>query len=346
MKKCVALFLAAMLMMSPVSALAEEAETPPVVSQENIETALYGRSMSGGLIERLVRVEKDLFGRELPGSLTERLNGLENFILEGSPSQPSMVFKLGVCEWSIGYEVYMQKPVSARISELERVLEGAAAEDKPLAMRLEHIVSLLFPDQIGWTEVNLPANRVFKVSFLETVAPATAKKGDEVLLKLEENLIIEGHLVAPAGSLVHATVDTVKKPQSFGRSSEITFKFDHMQPLGPEEVPVFLGDASVTKAKNDKTVAAAVGTSLVGLAALGPVGLVGGFFVKGEAKDIPAGTPIYLETANSVPVHAFPVPAGMLPREEPVAGEEEGDQLPDVQDKADQEDLDDWEELK
>jgi hypothetical protein len=346
MKKCVALFLAAILMMSPVSALAEEEGTPPVVSQENIEMALYGRSMSGGLIERLVRVEKDLFGRELPGSLTERLNGLENFILQGSPNQPSMVFKLGVCEWSIGHEVYMQKPVSARISELERVLEGAAAEDKPLAMRLEHIVSLLFPDQIGWTEVNLPANRVFKVSFLETVAPAKARKGDEVLLKLEENLIIEGYLVAPAGSLVHATVDSVKQPKSFGRPSEIIFAFDYMEPLGPETIPVFLGDASVTKAENDKTVAAAVGTSLVGLAALGPVGLVGGLFVKGEAKNIPAGTPIYLETANSVTVHAFPVPAGMLPREEPVAGEEQTDQLPDVRDKADQEDLDDWEELK
>jgi len=346
MKKCVALFLAAILMGSPLCALAEEQGTPPVVSQENIEMALYGRSMSGGLIERLVRVERDLFGRDLPGSLTERLNGLENFILQGSPDQPSMVFKLGVCEWSIGHEVYMQKPVSARISELERVLEGAAAEDKPLAMRLEHIVSLLFPDQIGWVQINLPANRVFKVSFLETVAPATAREGDEVLLKLEENLIIEGHLVAPAGSLVHAKVDSVKQPKSFGRPSEIIFAFDYMEPLGPEEIPVFLGDASVTKAKNDKTVAAAIGTSIVGLAALGPVGLVGGLFVRGDAKEIPAGTAIYLETAKSATAHAFPVPEGMLPREEPESGDEQGNRLPEVRNKAGQEDLDDWEELK
>ncbi|MFP4482266.1 MAG: hypothetical protein ACLFN0_05650, partial [Thermovirgaceae bacterium] len=297
MKKYVALFLAAILVASPVSALAEEAETPPVVSQENIEMALYGRSMSGGLVERLVRVEKELFGRELPGSLTERLSGLENFIVEGSPGQPSMVFKLGVCEWSIGREVYMQKPVNARISELERVLEGAASEEKPLAMRLEQIVSLLFPDQISWTEINLPANRVFLASFLDTVSPATVEKGDEVLLKLEENLVFEGHLVAPAGSLVYAKVESVKQPKSFGRPSEITFAFDYMEPLGPEEIPVFLGDASVTKAKSDKTVAAAIGTSIVGLAALGPVGLVGGLFVRGEAKEVPAGTPIYLETS-------------------------------------------------
>ncbi|MGC9489750.1 MAG: hypothetical protein ACP5CD_00775 [Thermovirgaceae bacterium] len=346
MKKCVAVFLAATLLMSPVSALAEEAGTPPVVSQENIEAALYGRSMSGGLIERLVRVEKDLFGRDLPGSLTERLKGLENFILEGSPNQPSMVFKLGVCEWSIGHEVYMQKPVNARISELERVLEGAATEDKPLAMRVEHIVSLLFPDQISWVEIALPTNQVFKVSFLDTVAPGMAKKGDELLLKLEENLIIEGHLVAPAGSLIHATVDSVKQPKSFGRPSEITFAFDYLEPLGPEKIPVFLGDASVTKAESDKTVAAAIGTSIVGLATLGPVGLVGGLFVRGDAKEIPAGTPIYLETAQSMKVHAFPVPAGMLPKDEPITAGEQRQQVPDVGAGTDQGNFDDWEELK
>ncbi|MGC9372873.1 MAG: hypothetical protein ACP5DY_06090 [Thermovirgaceae bacterium] len=344
MKKNVALFLAAILVCTPLSALAEEAATPSVVSQENIEMALYGRSMSGGLVERLVRVEKDLFGRELPGSLTERLNGLENFIVAGSPGQPSMVFKLGVCEWAIGHEVYMQKPVNARIAELERILQGAAAEEKPLAMRLENIVSLLFPDQIAWAEINLPANVVFKVSFLDTIAPATAKKGDPVLLKLEENLIIEGHLVAPTGSLVHARVDSVKQPKSFGRPSEITFAFDHMEPLGPEEVLVFLGDASVTKAESDKTVAAAIGTSIVGLAALGPVGLVGGLFVRGEAKDIPAGTPIYLETAESANVHGFPVPPGMLPKDEPqLQGQGQPTDVPEDEGK---EDLDEWEELK
>ncbi len=342
MKKYVALFLAAILVFSPLNAFAEEVATPSVVTQENIEMALYGRSMSGGLVERLVRVEKDLFGRELPGSLSERLSGLEKFIVEGSPAQPSMVFKLGVCEWAIGHEVYMQKPVTARIAELERVLEGAAAEEKPLAMRLENIASLLFPDQIGWAEVNLPANLVFKVSFLETVAPATAKKGDNVLLKLEESLMIEGHLVAPAGSLVHSTVDSVKQPKSFGRPSEITFAFEHMDPLGPEEVPVFLGDASVTKAESDKTVAAAIGTSIVGLAALGPVGLVGGLFVRGEAKDIPAGTPIYLETAESVNVHGFPVPPGMMPKDEPQL---QG-QPSDAPEEAGTDDLDEWEELK
>lgn len=312
MKKCVALFLAALLLASPVSAVAQEGGTPPVLAQENIEAALYGSAASGGLVERLGRVEKDLFGRELPGSLTERLDGLESFIVRGSPGQPSMVFKLGVCEWSIGHEVYSQKPVSARISQLERVLGGAATEDKPLAMRLENIVNLLFPDQIAWAEVQLPANSVFKVSFVDTVSPATAKKGDNVLLKLEENLITAGHLVAPVGSLVNGSVDSVQKPKSFGRPSEINFSFDHLKPLGPEEIPVFLGDASATKAKGDDTVAAAIGTSMVGLAALGPVGLVGGLFVRGEAKEISAGTPIYLETSEAMTVHAFPAPAGML----------------------------------
>jgi hypothetical protein len=36
----------------------------------------------------------------------------------------------------------------------------------------------------------------------------------------------------------------------------------------------------------------------------------------------------------------------MLPKEEPATGEKQEDQLPAVQDEADQKDLDDWEELK
>jgi hypothetical protein len=347
MKKCVLLFLAFMFLAGPTGALAQDLGTPPVVTQQKIEIALYGREASGGLVERLARVEKDLFGRELPGSLSERLNGLESFIIDGSLGQPPMVFKLGVCEWSIGHEVYSQKPVSTRISQLERVLEGAATEDKPLAMRLERLISLLFPDQISWAEILLPANYVFKVSFVDTIRPATAKKGDEFQLKLEENLIVDGYLVAPKGSLVFAKVESVKQPKSFGRPSEITFAFDYLDPLGPETIPVFLGDASVTKAKSDESVAAAIGTSLVGVAALGPAGLIGGFFVRGDAVDIPAGTPIFLETAKEMTVRAFPVPEGMLKKvQSGTDGLQVGSYTGSEEDGVSADIGDEWEELK
>lgn len=46
--------------------------------------------------------------------------------------------------------------------------------------------------------------------------------------------------------------------------------------------------------------AAAVGASTIGALALGPIGLVGGFFVKGKDVSLPAGSTLYIETQEAV----------------------------------------------
>ncbi|NMD17469.1 MAG: hypothetical protein GYA82_02685, partial [Synergistaceae bacterium] len=115
----------------------------------------------------------------------------------------------------------------------------------------------------------------------------------------------------PRGSRVIAKVDAVKPPRSFGRPSEIKFAFDRLEPLGPEAIPVFVGDASALASKSDTTVATAIGTSAIGAVLLGPVGLVGGLLVKGDAPDVAPGTPIYLETASATPVKGYAIPPSL-----------------------------------
>jgi len=332
MRKVLLFVCLALILLVPQVVVAEEAPLP-LKAQEKIEIALYGEVLSGGLIERLGKVEKDLFGRELPGSISERQSGLLNFIEKGTLGNPSMLFKLSVAEWAVNHKISPKKPASSRIDDLETLLEGKPQVDKPLAMRLERMLSLLFPEPVKWVEVELPANNVFKVAFTETIRPSEAKKGDQVELTLAQDLIVDGNLVAPVGSLVLAEIDSVKPPRSFGRPSEINFAFKHLVPLGPEVVPVFMGDDAIASNKKDKTMAIAAGTSVVGLVALGPVGLAGGFFVKGNAREIPAGTAVYLETSQAMTVHAWPVPPGLegmikeaedLPGTDESAPDEEG----------------------
>jgi len=307
--------------------LAQEAETPSQ-AQDEIDSILYGEIGVGGVIQRLGKVESDLFGRELPGSISERQLGLLNFIRNGTLGQPSMVFKTGVAEWAVLHEVRSDMPLNRRISEIERQLEGAAGEDRPLAMRLERILSLLITGQVTWQDVRVPANMVFRASFIDRISPKSAAAGDVVRLKMEDHLSIEGYLVAPRGSRIIARVDKVKPPRSFGRPSEISFVFDRLEPLGPEEIPVFLGDAAVLASKSDKTVAAAAGTSALGFILLGPIGLAGGFLVKGDAQEIPPGSVIYLETSALSNVKGYPVPPslkGLLESSEyNVSGDSEG----------------------
>ena len=51
--------------------------------------------------------------------------------------------------------------------------------------------------------------------------------------------------------------------------------------------------------------AAAVGASAVGALALGPIGLVGGLFIKGKDVEMPAGTELYIQTQQDVETHGM-----------------------------------------
>jgi hypothetical protein len=65
---------------------------------------------------------------------------------------------------------------------------------------------------------------------------------------------------------------------------------------------------------------AAAGTSVVGAILLGPIGLAGGFLVRGDLKEIPEGSLVFAETADTFRVSSYPVPLGlqgMLQKEEP-----------------------------
>lgn len=316
-KSLLAVLLLVFIMTAAGAAIGQEAETP-AQAQDQIDRILYGEMGLGGVVQRLGKVETDLFGRELPGSISERQLGLLNFLQNGTLGQPSMIFKTGVAEWAVLHEVRVDLPLSRRVSEIERQLEGAAGEDRPLAMRLERVLSLLVPGQVTWQEIRIPANLVFRASFIDRISPKSAAAGDVVKLRLEEHLSIEGYLVAPRGSRIIARVDKVKPPRSFGRPSEISFAFDRLEPLGPDIIPVFLGDAAVLASKTDKTYAAAAGTSALGFILLGPIGLAGGFLVKGDAPEIPPGTVLHLETSALSNARAYPVPPalkGMLEKD-------------------------------
>lgn len=289
----------------------DETDQTPFQVLGHVEEIIYGQTRNGGLIVRLGNVEKDLFGRELPGSIAERQQALLNFIEEGSMGQPSFLFKLGVAEWAVSQKASPGGAATVRVARLEELLEGRSDPERPLAMRLERLLTLLLPDGVSSMEAEIPSGEVFKVELGQTLSPATAQADDPIRLKLKENFIFNGMLVAPEGSFVQGHVASVKPPRSFGRKAEINLAFDYLVPLGPERVPVYLGEHAKEAGKADKEVMAAAGASFLGLVVLGPVGLATGFLVRGSAEDLPEGTLLYLETMDSVRVQGYPVPEGL-----------------------------------
>jgi hypothetical protein len=56
-----------------------------------------------------------------------------------------------------------------------------------------------------------------------------------------------------------------------------------------------VGEESKQEMKN---LAMAAGASVAGMLLLGPIGIIGGAFVKGKNIDLPEGTELYIQTQN------------------------------------------------
>ncbi len=283
---------------------------------ERIETIIYGSKREGGLLNRLNDVERTIFGRELPGSLTERQTALIDFLERGTDTQPSVLFKLSVAEWGVSQEIHPTWPLTRRIDAMEAILEGAN-QPGPLVSRLERLLMKLLPEGIMATQFELPKETIVKGILRDTLTVRNVKVGDIIILALNEQIMVGDMLVAPKGSRVFAHITTVKPPRSFGRSSVIEMEIDGVEVLGPYVVPVNIGDAAKKAMEADSAMIGAAGASLAGAVLLGPVGLAGGFLIRGNDKQLKEGTLFYAQTSEATPITAYQIPSQISPLTQP-----------------------------
>ncbi|WP_455599703.1 hypothetical protein [Cloacibacillus sp.] len=279
---------------------------------ERIETIVYGRPRDGGLLNRLNDVEKTVFGRELPGSLTERQTALIDFLEKGTGTQPSLLFKLSVAEWGIEQQIHPTWSLSKRVDSMEGVLEGAI-QAGPLVSRVERLLTRLLPDGIAAVQFELPKETIVKGALLDTLTVRNVKVNDIIILGLNEQIVVGDVLVAPKGSRVFGHITKVKPPRSFGRSSEIEMRIDSVEVLGPSVVPVNLGEAAKKAMDVDSGIIGAAGASFGGALLLGPVGLAGGFLIRGNDKQLKEGTLFYVQTVDNVMVSGYKIPQQITP---------------------------------
>ena len=326
MKKFTTIFAAILLIFSSSVCLASEAvpdNDPNSGSShqmmEQIENIIYGYVSQGGLLERLSKAEGDLFGRSLPGTMAERHAAILNFLETGTPEQPSMLFKLGVAEWVVDKKIRASEPAIKRVERIETNLNGTANNGSPIVMRVENLLSTLLMDPVSAQPVTVPANTVMKFRFMDELSPAKSRVGDYVRLELTSDLIVNNFLVAPAGSLLITEVRDVKRPRMFGIPGEVRISFNELKPLGPQHPTVKVGKESENAIKEARRVGdrgeggivGAGAASVAGAALLGPVGLVGGLFIRGNSIRIPEGSVTFAQISEDIAVSSFPIPASL-----------------------------------
>jgi len=105
--------------------------------------------------------------------------------------------------------------------------------------------------------------------------------------------------VAPAGTEGEGWISKIRRKGNFGKSGMIQIDFGSITSLDGTSIPLTLGDKAV---QENKAFAYAVGTSIVGLVALGPIGAVAGFLINGEPAKVESGSILFVETAQEVVV--------------------------------------------
>lgn len=296
---------------------------PAFQTLERIETIVYGKAREGGLINRLSDVEKTVFGRELPGSLTERQTALIDFLEKGAGGQPSMLFKISVTEWGVEQQMRPTWSLTKRVDTLERILEGMA-QSGPLVSRLERVITKLLPDGIAAVKLSVPKDTIVKAELLDTLTVRNIKKNDIIILGLLEQVKLQSVLVAPKGSRVFGHITKVKPPRSFGRPTEIEMQLDSVEVLGPSVVAVNLGEAAKKAMDADSGMIGAAGASVAGAVLLGPIGLAGGFLVRGNDKQLKAGTVFYVQTSEAAECLGYQIPQQITPISQPEDGTPQG----------------------
>lgn len=280
---------------------AETAATAETRSIERLERYVYGEIQTGDAVARLGKLETDLLGRRMGRSASHRASNLISLVFKGTAATPSLDMKLNFLEWKVFHETRGGK-LAERIAALDTSITGQASSE-PLAFRVEQLMQMTLDSGIiSLHPVKIPAGTIFRVKLTAPISSAVVKEGDPVSLALAADLLIDRSiLVVSRGAPVVGEIEKVRRGGRFGRSGFIKLLVNDIPGVDSTGIPVkIIGFAG--SELDRKKLGMAAGASVLGYLAMGPVGLVGGAFVKGQDAVLPAGTELEIETISATQV--------------------------------------------
>jgi hypothetical protein len=146
-------------------------------------------------------------------------------------------------------------------------------------------------------QVTLPKDSVINIEFTQELGNKISKVGDEVGFKAADNLYVNDVLVLPKGVTGIGKVKKVVQPGMFGKDGRVDIDFMHINGVDGSKIPVFVGELAKQQAKS---YAGAAGAAIGGMIILGPVGVIGGAFVKGSSITIPEGSVTFVQVSEDV----------------------------------------------
>ncbi|MBI3039349.1 hypothetical protein HYY75_09940 [bacterium] len=266
---------------------------------------MYRNPGEGLIANRLSKIEKDLLDRDSAQTNLDKIKKLYEFLFVTNESYPSLQMKLNFVEWKVFHETRVGT-LGERISAVENLVVGKPSTE-PLAFRLEQLVQVAVESGIvALHKVKVPKGTKILVRLEKQISSKETRAGSEAFFNVANDLFIdENVLVLSKGEPISGDVDVAKRGRSFGRSGHLVLTVNSIPSLDGTDLGVSL--VGLAQELDKKKLGIAVAASGVGYLALGPVGLIGGIFVKGKDVQFPAGTEFLVSTAEDK--HVFGIVA-------------------------------------
>jgi hypothetical protein len=269
---------------------------------EKVETTVYGAPQSGSLNTRIDALDRTLNGQELlTGSIQNQTDALYTDVYGNSGSDLSLLAAVNMMQWQYSGKI-TDAPLLDRVAALEEGINGKAATGSLIGRVRSLRTAMLGNTAFTSQDVVIPAGTIVTMKNLDPLDSETLQKGDIVRFSVAEVVMVGNVIAIPRGMEADGTATTVRKAGRFGRDGKIEITYSTVRAADGTPVPLTVGEK--TKEQYKRT-AGAVGASAAGAIILGPVGLVGGLFVKGNDVNIPAGTTMYAEVKMATEVIGF-----------------------------------------
>jgi len=278
---------------------AEVSQVTLIEDLSQVEKAIYGIVQEKSLVERVAYLEKELVGRTLPGTITSRVKQLKEFIITGTPEEPSVIFKINASQWTLEEKI-TSEPLIIKIENLENVLFAKISDDV-LAMRAESIFSICFKEGKPLVEeVVIPAGTLVPIRFLSTLSSKKSKVGETFNFQISENVFLNNRLIIPVNSEGVGEITKAKKASILSRSGKLEIEFKSISTLDGTFLSLILGEKAE---EENKRLYLAVGAGILGLIILSsPIGLVFGALIPGKNVKIEEGTQMFLQVESDTPL--------------------------------------------
>ena len=300
-RKFFSLALLLSLIFTSLPATAKDKPTFSARRLQKIERFLYGQKHEGEVTARLEQVERDLFGRHTGRDPAKAVDSLYQLLFKGFRHTPCLDIKLNVLEWQI-FKGTREGTLPDRVAKLDLEVVGQVAKE-PLAFRVDQLVNLVLEKgHISLVRVRIPRGTPIRLKLGTDLSSKLAKSGDDVPFTIANDLFINKDvLVLGKGGLITGELARVRRGGRFGRSGYMKVQIPSLETIDSTDLPVRIVGIGDDKL-NRKKIGMAVGASTLGYFVMGPVGLVGGAFIKGRDVQVSQGTVVAVETLSEIEV--------------------------------------------